>query len=71
MPLLNDGAQFVSGNVHSVEVGIAIEALDFFDLYLHFSPGLIIAISVQIGLRYFEHTTFQAVGGDLYKKGTR
>jgi hypothetical protein len=67
VPLLDNGAQLVPGDVHSVEVGVAVEALDFFDLHLHFSPGLIIAISVQISQRYFEHTTFQAVSGDLYR----
>lgn len=65
VPFLDNGAQLVSGDVHSVEVGIAIEALDFFNLHLHLSPGLIIAISVQISQRYFEHTTSQAVSGDL------
>lgn len=65
VPLLNNGAQLVPGNVHSVEVCVAIEALNFFDLQFHLSPGLLIIASVQIGQRYFEHTTFQAVGGDL------
>ena len=65
MPFLDDGAELVSGDVHSVEVSVAVKALDFFDLHLHLSPGLIVAVSVQVSQRYFEHTTFQAVGGDL------
>lgn len=70
VPFLDDGAQFVSGDVHSVEVGIAVEALNFFDLHLHLSPGLIVAVSVQIGQRYFEDTTSQTVSGDLYTRKT-
>lgn len=65
VPLLDDGAELVSGDVHSVEVSVAVEALDLFDLDLHLSPGLIVAISVQIGQGYLEHTTSQAVSGDL------
>lgn len=64
VPLLNDGAELVSGDVHSVEVSVAVEALDLFDLDLHLSPGLL-DISVQISQGYLEHTAFQAVSGDL------
>lgn len=70
VPFLDNGAQLVSGDVHSVEVGVAVKSLNFFDLHLHFSPGLFIALSVQIGQRYFEHTTLQAVSSDLYKEST-
>lgn len=65
VPLLDDGTQLISGDVHSVEVGIAIEALHFFDLDLHLSPGQLVAVSVQISQRYFEHTALQAVSCDL------
>jgi hypothetical protein len=65
VPFLHNGAQFVSCDVHTVEVGVAVKSLNFFDLHLHFSPGLIIAISVQISQRYFEHTTFQTVSSDF------
>lgn len=57
VPLLDDGAELVSGDIHAVEVSVAIEALNFFDLDLHLSPGQLVAISVQISQRYFEHTT--------------
>ena len=69
VPLLDESAQLVSCDVHSVEVGVAIKALDFFDLQLHLSPGLIIAISVQISQRYFKDTSFQTISSDLYKRG--
>ena len=65
VPLLDNGAELVSGDVHSVEVSVAIKALNFFNLHLHLSPGQLVAVSVQISQRYFEHTTFQAVSGDL------
>lgn len=65
VPFLHDGAQLVSGDVHAVEVSVAVEALHFLDLHLHLSPGLIVALSVQIGQRYLEHTTFQTVSCDL------
>jgi hypothetical protein len=48
VPLLNEGAELVSGDVHSVEVSKAIISFNFFNLHLHLSPGLISLISVQI-----------------------
>lgn len=67
VPLLHDCAELVSGDVHAVEVRVAIESFNFFDLELHPSPGEIIAISVQISQRYFEDTAFQTVSSDLYR----
>ena len=66
VPLLDDGAELVTSDVHAVEVGVAVEALDLFDLDLHLSPSLFVAVSVQVGQRYFKHTALQAVCGDLY-----
>lgn len=68
VPFLDNGAQLVSGDVHTVEVSVAVEALDFLDLHLHFSPGLFVAFSVQVGQRYLEHSSFQTVSSDLYTK---
>ena len=70
VPLLDNGAKLVAGNVHSVEVGVAIEALHFFDLDLHLSPGLFVAVSVQISQRYLKHTALQGVGGNLLTSGS-
>jgi len=36
VPFLNKGAQFVFGNVHTVEVGVAIVTLDFLNLDFEF-----------------------------------
>ncbi len=57
VPLLDDGAELVAGDVHTVEVGVAVEALNFFDLDLHLSPGLFVAVSVLISQRYLKYTT--------------
>ena len=59
VPLLDDGAELIASDVHSVEVGVAVEALDFLDLDLHLSPSLFVAVSVQISQRYLKHTTLQ------------
>lgn len=68
VPLLHNGAELVSGDVHSVEVCVAVEALNFFDLDLHFSPGLIVGLSVKVGQRYLKDSALQAVSGDLCKE---
>ncbi len=66
VPLLDEGAELVLGDVHSVEVGVAVVALHFFHLHLHLSPGLGAACSVQISQRYFKHSALQAISGVLY-----
>jgi len=49
VPLFDHGASLVSGDVHTVEVGVAIETLDFSNLELELSPVLsllgVVAIS--------------------------
>jgi len=65
VPLLDDCAKLVTSNVHSVEVGVAVEALDFFNLDLHLSPSIFVAVSVQISQRYLKHTAFQAVSSNF------
>lgn len=60
VPLLDHGAGMVSGDIHSVEVGIAIISLDFIDLELHSSPGFVVGgISgvVAISKRQSEDTS--------------
>ena len=66
VPLLDEGAKLVLGNIHAVEVGVAVVALHFFHLHLHLSPGLGTACSVQISQRYFKHSALQAISGVLY-----
>jgi len=49
VPLLDEGAELVSGDVDTVEVRVAVEALHFFDLDTDLSPGLLVGFTVQIG----------------------
>jgi len=65
VPLLHEGTELVAGDVHAIEVSIAIHASDFLDLELNFSPALIHGISVQISERYLENSALQAVAGIL------
>lgn len=48
VPFLDDGAELVSGDVHTVEVSVAVETFHFFNLDFHLSPSLFVAISVKI-----------------------
>ena len=65
VPLLDQGAEFISGHVHAIEVGVAVESLHFFDLYLHLSVGIICSILVQVSQRYLKNATFQTVSSDF------
>ena len=38
MPLLDHGASLISGDVHTVEVSVAVESLNFTNLELELSP---------------------------------
>lgn len=57
VPLLDESAKLVSGDIHAMEVGVAVVTLDFFDLHLHLSPGVVMGLSVQVTQGYLEHTT--------------
>lgn len=61
VPFLDEGAELVLGDVEAVEVGVAIVSLDFFNLDLYFSPGVVAGASIQISQRYFEYSAFQTV----------
>ena len=65
VPLLDEGAELVTGHVEAVEVSIAVHALDFFDLELDLSPGILVVLILQVSESDFENTTTQAVSGDL------
>lgn len=47
VPLLDEGAKLVAGDVHSVEVGVAVETLDFFNLELDLSPCDFMGVVVE------------------------
>jgi len=65
VPFLHKLAEFVSCDVHSIEVGIAVIPFDFLNLDLHFSPVLIVAFVLQVCQRYFKHSSFQTISGIL------
>ena len=65
MPLLDHGASLVTGNVHAVEVGVAIESLHLIDLELQLSPGLGLGLVVAVGQRGLEHSSSQTVSSLL------
>ena len=48
VPFLHQLADLVLCHVHAVEVCVAIVALDFLNLDLHFSPVFIIAFVLQV-----------------------
>jgi hypothetical protein len=61
VPLLHKLAKLVAGDVHAIEVGIAIVALHFFNLNLYFSPVLVVALVLEVSQRYFEDSSFQTI----------
>ena len=65
VPLLDESAELVSGDVHTVEVGVAVVALDFFALDAHLSPSLLVSILVEVTERDVENATTEGVGGDF------
>ena len=48
VPLLDQLAELVLGDVHAIEVRVAVKALHFLDLDLHLSPVVFLAPIVQI-----------------------
>lgn len=71
VPLLDEGTELISCDVQAIEVSVAIEVLYFLNLQSHLSPGklfLFVRITVQIGQRYLENTTSQAISGNFYQK---
>ena len=46
MPLLDEGAQLVAGDVHAVEVSVAIVAFHFLALQRNLPPGGLMGVTV-------------------------
>jgi len=65
VPLLDESAELVSGDINSVEVRVAVESLNFFALNTDLSPGLLVGVTVQIGKRNIENTASQTISGML------
>lgn len=61
VPLFDHGASLISGDVHTMEVGIAIETLDFSNLELELSPVLSFLGLVAVSEGDCEDSISQAV----------
>jgi len=63
VPFLNHGAGFVSGDVHSVEIGVAVESFNLINLELELSPVVSLSLVVAVGEGSCEDTTSQTISG--------
>lgn len=61
VPFLDHGTSFISRDVHSIEVGVAIKTFNFINLEFELSPGLGLSLVVAISKRDVEHTTFHVI----------
>ena len=68
VPLADKRAELVSGQVHSVERGEAVGALDVLDLELHLPESLVL-ILVQVSEGALHDSTPQSIRGDLGSLG--
>jgi len=65
VPLFDKRTEFIAGDVHSMEVGVAVEALDFFNLDLHLSPCDLMSIVVKFTKWNSENTSTEGFTSDL------
>ena len=65
VPLLDEGAKLVSGDVQAVVVGVAVVALHLFALDAHLSPGLLLRVAVEVTERDLENATTERISGDF------
>ena len=65
VPFLDHVASMISCDVHTMEIGVAIKALDLIDLELQLSPGLLFlwVWSIAIVERNLDNTSFKTVEG--------
>ena len=61
VPLFDHGASLISGDVHTMEVGVAVETLDFSNLELELSPVLSLLGLVAVSKGDLEDSISQAV----------
>jgi len=66
VPLLDEGAELVTGDAHTGEVGVAVEFLDLLNLELDDSPGvLVLVLLVQVGVGDLEDASLERFGRDF------
>jgi hypothetical protein len=69
LPLADEGAELVGGEVETVEVGQAVLALDLVDAELDLAESVVL-ILLEIGERNLEYPALQSVVGVLETGGT-
>jgi hypothetical protein len=67
VPLLDEGAELVTGDVHAIEVGVAVVSLHFFNFNLNLAPCLLVSLVLQISEGSFEDAATERIGSDFYK----
>lgn len=65
VPLLDESAELVSGDVETVVVGVAVVALHLLALDANLSPGLLVGVTVEVTERDLENATTERVSGDF------
>ena len=65
VPLLDESAKLVSGDIHAVEVGVAVVSFHLFALHANLSPGLFMGVVVKVTKRDLENATTEGVSGDF------
>lgn len=63
MPFLHHGLRFVSGDVHSIEVGVAVESFNLINFELELSPLLFLGGVVAISEGGSENSSSEIVSG--------
>ena len=66
MPLLDERAKLVAGDVKAVEVGVAVVALHLLTLNSNLPPGGFVRFLVEVTEGDLENATTERIGGDFY-----
>jgi hypothetical protein len=66
LPLSDQGAKFVTGHVHAVEVGKNIKSVNILANKLDLAVGLALIATIEVSEGDFENTTFQTLRSDFY-----
>lgn len=64
LPLLDHGTHLVTGQVHAVEVGEAVLALNILGDELELTEGHLIVL--QVSKAHLEHTSLKTIRGDFW-----
>jgi len=61
MPFFHHGACLISGDIHTIEVGIAVHSFDFVNLEFKLSPGLGLSLVVAVSQGDANNTTSKTI----------